>query len=106
MGSPQLNLTSGTNEMPVRKGTDRDECLPVPLRQDLPRSTLPTGSLDEAPAYAVGDAVKSGDEPGTVVAVDNAAGTFSVEWVSGRDKYGAIVYPVETTCLRKVFPWE
>jgi len=56
----------------------------------------------DAPAYAVGDAVYSGDCRGTVVSVD--ADTIAIVWSDGDG--GAIIYPVEASYLRKAMPWE
>lgn len=65
----------------------------------------PPDTLQRQSAYAVGDTIYSGNssEPGTVVFLDEAAGTMAVKW---RDVGGAINYPIDATYLRKAFPWE
>jgi hypothetical protein len=52
----------------------------------------------------VGQTVFSEQCRGTVVAVGND--TVAIEWDDGKDKYGAITYPVDATCIRKAMPWE
>lgn len=42
-------------------------------------------------------------ERGTVISVDAAGGTITVQW---RDGPFPVVYPDDTRELRKVFPWE
>jgi hypothetical protein len=54
----------------------------------------------------VGDTVFNSYVPpsrGTVVSVDEANGTISLDWHEG---YGAIIYPADAAYLRKAFPWE
>lgn len=61
----------------------------------------------ETDTHAVGDTVYSGSSRGTVVHVSTVvAPLVSVEWDDGKDKYGAIVYPMNAPFLRKAFPWE
>lgn len=61
----------------------------------------------EHPSYAVGDIVYSGASRGTVVHASTViAPVMAVEWDDGKDKYGAIIYPMNATFLRKAFPWE
>ena len=64
----------------------------------------PWGDAQAAIAWAVGEAVYSGDECGRVVSVDGEHGTISVEWPGVA--YGAVTYPADATYLRKAFPWE
>lgn len=59
----------------------------------------------EAPTYAVGTIVYSGDCRGAVTSVDASAGTISVVW-NETAEYGAITYPSDATYLRKAMPWE
>jgi hypothetical protein len=72
----------------------------------FPWSDAPTALPGPCP-YAVGDVVYSGKnpEPGTVVSVDATAGTFAIIWRNTAD-FGAIVYPIDASYLRKAFPWE
>lgn len=65
---------------------------------------LPWCNPPIASPYAVGSVVYSEACRGTVVAVGND--TVAIEWDDGKDKYGAITYPVEATCIRKAMPWE
>lgn len=59
-----------------------------------------------APAYAVGDAIFSGDCRGTVVHVSTVvARLISVVWSDSKDG-GEIIYPMDATYLRKGLPWE
>lgn len=68
---------------------------------------FPWGEPPAAPAYAVGDIVYSGNSRGTVVHVSTiVAPLVSVEWDDGKDKYGAIIYPMNAPYLRKALPWE
>lgn len=76
------------------------------------RSTVfPWGEppASEPISHAAGDAIANTGNPpsfGTVVAVDEAGGTISVEWDDGEGRYGAIVYPANATFLRRLWPWE
>ena len=60
-----------------------------------------TPAATETPAYAVGDAVYSGDCKGTVVAVGEI--TMDVIWSDGDSP---ITYPIDAGYLRKAMPWE
>lgn len=74
----------------------------------------PWSNAPAAPAYAVGDQVRSGDnpEPGTVVSVDAVAGTIRVLWRDVSLEHDcapetlAITYPIDAPYLRKKLPWE
>ena len=71
----------------------------------FPWSDAPAEVLGpNAPSYAVGDAVYSGAERGTVVSVDAEQATMGIVWEDS--VYGAITYPLDATYLRKALPWE
>jgi len=59
----------------------------------------------EAPTYAVGDTVYSGDCAGTVVAMADDEATMGVVWSDSEDGK-PITYPTDASYLRKKFPWE
>lgn len=61
-------------------------------------------SLQGQPAYAVGDRVCGAIDgiAGTVVAARGDC--FEVRWTDGTSF--DVVYPVETTLVRKAMPWE
>lgn len=54
-------------------------------------------------AFALGDAIYSGDCRGTVVAVDEEKATLGVIWSDGDSP---ITYPMDADYLRRGFPWE
>lgn len=61
-------------------------------------------NTNDAPGYAVGNAVYSGKCRGTVVSVDTATATMGIVWSDGDG--GAITYPIDADYLRKALPWE
>lgn len=61
------------------------------------RGALPVWRLTQRVRGAIDD------WPGSVVAVDEAAGTFQVIWSDGMYP---ITYPVDTAMVRASFPWE
>lgn len=66
----------------------------------------PWSDAPEIPPYAVGERVFGAIDgcPGTVVHVSNViAALVSVEWSDGKE---AVIYPAETSMIRKAFPWE
>lgn len=69
----------------------------------LPRGDT-HGSIGGPCKWRVGSPIYSHDSKGTVVAVDEAAGVISVEWLDGA--YGPIKYPIDATYLRGPMPWE
>jgi hypothetical protein len=60
---------------------------------------------EELSAYAVGDAVYSGECRGTVVTVDAEKATMGVVW-SDSDDGKPITYPMDASYLRRKMPWE
>jgi len=63
---------------------------------------FPWGDASTVQAYAVGDAIYSGECRGAVVSVDGRL--ISVVWSDG-DR-GEIIYPIDADYLHKGFPWQ
>lgn len=66
--------------------------------------TVPFGSDAQPAPFAVGDTVVSDPYPerGTVAGV--YATTMAIVWSDGDG--GRIIYPLDTSFIRKLYPWE
>lgn len=66
------------------------------------------GDAPGTPTYAVGDAVHSTIDgiPGTVVSVSNVVAPLVVVQWADENAVGGVIYPANTTLIRKAWPWE